>query len=98
MTIKNTFGYDPATNENFKFNLEPAKSRGQVMIEDGKVTKGEEVINNIKNNKNDTFLVSKFVFEYLVPLGYSNVCMFDPVMTEREDNGRVSSQGGLIFA
>ena len=98
MTIKNTFGYEPAVNENFNYNLQPAKARGQVMIEDGKVTKGEDIIENIKGNQGDTFLVSKFVFEHLKHLGYSNICMFDPLLTEREEDGKVSSQGGLTFA
>jgi len=97
MTIKNTFAFEPTLNENFKYNLTPAMERGQIFVTDGEITKGGEIIAHIKANQNDTFLVSKPVFDYLKGLGYKNVCMFDPEKTIYED-GRAIAQGGLIFA
>jgi len=97
MTVKNALAFNPNTTSDFGHELVPSAKRGQIFITDDKVTKGDEIVEHIKANPNDTFLVSKVVFDYLKGLGYRNVCMFDPEKTIYED-GRATAQGGLIFA
>ena len=97
MTIKNTLKFNPATTETFGHELVPADTRGSIMVNDGEVTGGQEVIDKIRANADQRFLVSKAGFDYLVELGFSNVCMFDPSKTVYGEDGRAIAQGGLLF-
>ena len=96
--ILNTFTFEPIVTNEFseKFDLLPAPVRGYINIYDGEVTDGCEIVSFIKELPNDTFLVSKVVFYKLNELGYRNVAMFDPSLTEYEGE-RATAQGGLLF-
>jgi len=96
MTIKNTLAFEPTLNENFKDTLTPATIRGQILVTDGEITKGCEIVALIKSTTSETFLVSKIAFDHLKELGYKNVCMFDPALSTPLEKGQ--AQGGLIFA
>ena len=97
--ILNTLAFEPTVTPAFeeKFELSPADLRGSIFITDGEITKGCEIVATIKAQQNDTFLVSKVVFDHLSEIGYSNVAMFDPSLTEYEGE-RATSQGGLLFS
>ena len=96
--ILNTLAFEPQVTSAFadKFELTPAPVRGSIFIEDEEVTKGCEIVSTIKAQPNDTFLVSKAVFDHLKEIGYENVAMFDPNLTKYEGE-RATSQGGLLF-
>jgi len=97
--ILNTLCFEPSTTTNFKekFNLIQAPTIGVIFIHDGEVIKGEKIIETIKAQPDDTFLVPKTVFDYLNELGYRNIAIFDPKLSEGDDLCNMS-QGGLIFA
>ena len=97
--ILNTLGFYPNITPDFKdkFELTLASTRGSILITDGEITKGCEIVATIKANPNDTFLVSKVVFDHLKELGYRNVAMFDPSLTQYEGE-RATAQGGLLFS
>jgi len=97
-TILNTLAFEPNVTPAFadNFKLTPADLRGSIFIEDGEITKGCEIVSTIKANPADTFLVSKVVFDHLSELGYRNVAMFDPSLTQYEGE-RATAQGGLLF-
>jgi hypothetical protein len=96
-TIHNTLPFDPEFKSN-DFKLIASSKRGRIFIENNKVTTGEDIIKHIEENTNDVFLVSKPVFDFLKSKRANNVCMFDPQMTEYNNDGRVICQRGLIFA
>ena len=97
--ILNTLAFEPKVTNEFieKFELTPASTRGSILITDGEITKGCEIVATIKAQQNDTFLVSKVVFDHLSELGYRNVAMFDPKETQYEGE-RATAQGGLLFS
>jgi len=96
--ILNALAFEPTVTSAFaeKFNLLPAPLRGSIFFTDGEITRGCQIVATIKAQQNDTFLVSKVVFDHLNELGYRNVAMFDPSLTEYEGE-RATAQGGLLF-
>ena len=94
--IHNTLTFNPRVTEEFPTTLfKPARKRGQIFISNGKVIKGGEIIKEIENNPNNTYLVSKPVYDFFQEKGTKNVTMFDPSKTVYED-GRATYQGGLL--
>jgi hypothetical protein len=100
MNIENTLAFNPSVTESFNrdYTLVPSKKRGRILIENGGVTEGQEIVDMIEANIKDTFLVSKPVFDYLTYNDVNNVCMFDPQLTVYSEDGKATAQGGLLFA
>jgi len=94
--VYNTLPFDPEFQSN-KFILDTPILRGQVLIEDNKVTKGQDIIDMIDTNQTHLFLVSKPVFAYCQNNYMYNVAMFDPTLTEYDQNGKAVCQRGLLF-
>ena len=78
-----------------KYQFKDSPLMGNIFVEDAEVTTGKEVVDYIKANNEDTFLVSKGAYDYLSSKGVKNVCMFDFKKADR--TGQFPIQGGLIF-
>ena len=98
MKLLNTFPFEPTFTDDSNITVENAEKRGQIFIYESKsVVKGFEIVDMIKDTPNETFLVSKPVFDHLKSLGFKNVAMFDPALTVY-DGERVIAQGGVLLS
>ena len=96
--VYNTLPFDPEFKSNdYDYDLVDSLVRGQVLIEDNRVIKGQDVIVAIESNPSKIFLVSKPVFDYCQNNYMYNVCMFNPKLTEYDQNGKAVCQRGLLF-
>ena len=93
-TIINTFRYNPIFRSEANISVTTNKVRGSIIVGDGEYKVGADLVEAIKNDPSNTYLVSFGAFEHMKKEGINNICMLDPDLKREE--GLDTTYGGVI--